>query len=268
MSGVFLCGLSILMLLLPINVAAYFEFYGWPMSASNVIPFWNTISRKEKEKSAQNSPNDNSVDLLIQDGVQNFYIFSFSAYFVLRKMVEKWNFRHGVKTTGENIQDLYELAIHLAMFLSIGNVIHRFTMFTPLYFIGAIGTFLAMYTTAYEICPNITLDNTDDSDGSVFSVFVIIVSLVTLLVILTDNIMSLMKGPNRSYVQISVLFVTCLHVGAFAMKTKFHLHHHYWAFVVGLVIQKPTHLSMLAQALSISVFLHGITVWGYEKVFW
>ena len=195
-----------------------------------------------------------------------FYLFTRSSVLVL-------DYKRKFKYYGDNSDDIFELTLRSFIIYILGNIDHRFrSIQSRNKFIMYTFYFLSMYTITFQNAPDLSFNA--DQKVSVSIILIMIPSVSLALYAIIRNSISQIFSPSKKVAQLfrgtTVAFVV-YHALSFAFasddNTKFHIHHHYWGFVMALFCRSSGDVSMILQTFALCVFIHGIAVFGCESLF-
>lgn len=130
------------------------------------------------------------------------------------------------------------------------------------YFIAVVVAYLALYALAFNENRNFTCTK---RAGGVLVALVLSVAGVYLAVL----VMSWVKVPNPAVpLQFGVslgLFAVLVLIGV--VRGDFHVHHFIWSTVLVFVTNMDSYSCLCMQAMALSVSLHGMSMFGYDRLF-
>lgn len=159
---------------------------------------------------------------------------------------------------------LYGVTVLSYLFAFYAAVGLRFSL-QP-YFVGVIAAYLVLYSTAFHYTNQFTLDEKLSFKGNVYVWVLVAAATVSICIVLFWTWSTL---PNQAiplqYGLVLGLFVAFALLGF--VEGKVHVHHFYWSSVLAFITGLDSYSMLCIQAMALAVFLHGMSVFGFSKMF-
>eukprot|EP01083_Nonionella_stella_P008223 23676_1 len=194
-------------------------------------------------------------------------LFLVLSYIALRNMVVSKKMRYNFKYTAVEMQDIFELCLRGIIVYIFGNIPQRFCVKFFLW----LGWFVFFYPFVFQICPMTFTIQADPIKLDWTIIAICIFVGVSNLYIVLDNFHYVWKLHRWWIYGYSSFFMVVLYHIIFIKSANddidIQVHHHHWAFVLSLFLHSKKESSFVLHACMISVFIHGITVFGCENLF-
>jgi hypothetical protein len=122
----------------------------------------------------------------------------------------------------------------------------------------------------YEVTKNLNITLTRDCFRNPYTVSVTTLTGVMMVGVLALHVMFAAADRNLveflGFALLATLFHLCLLVGPGSAHV--HVHHWYWAFAAAHMCVFDSRTSQIAQAMFVGSYIHGVALFGVEKVFY